>query len=148
MQHCRHLQKQSGLAEPLADLVFIRHWQFQHGCGLATLMIEPPAGTVMPHLDIHLRPTLCINASHAQGHLQSCNLALYCSTTIQNAAEADRVPCPGQVPLSKQEAEALKASRQASANQDWLMEADSTSPTDAADTGLYQQLCYRSCMID
>lgn len=48
----------------------------------------------------------------------------------------DRVQCPGQVPLSSQEAEALKASRQSSASQDWLMDSEPMSASNAEDSGM------------
>ena len=51
----------------------------------------------------------------------------------------DRVQCPGQVPLSSQEAEALKASRQSSASQDWLMDSDPTGSPNAEGSGM---CCY------
>ena len=41
----------------------------------------------------------------------------------------------GQVSLSSEEAEALKDSRQSSAKQDWLMDADSAQFEGAADNG-------------
>lgn len=58
----------------------------------------------------------------------------------------DRVQCPGQVPLSRQEAEALKASRQSSASQDWLMDSDPMGSPYADDSGRCQQRGYGSAV--
>ncbi|KAL3133159.1 hypothetical protein ABBQ38_007053 [Trebouxia sp. C0009 RCD-2024] len=90
----------------------------QHGQGTASLNVTVAASIILHHFAVW-------------AGYQECS---------RHGAKYDVAPPPqrtaarGQVPLSSQEAAALKALRQSSASQDWLMESESGSPSNAADT--------------
>ncbi|KAL3133160.1 hypothetical protein ABBQ38_007053 [Trebouxia sp. C0009 RCD-2024] len=114
---CIHT-KGTGLSEHQLKLCDSFVYIPQHGQGTASLNVTVAASIILHHFAVW-------------AGYQECS---------RHGAKYDVAPPPqrtaarGQVPLSSQEAAALKALRQSSASQDWLMESESGSPSNAADT--------------